>query len=104
MNVMVSKIMVNKINAFFKKVGTNYHAAYVEMPLDRYLLYVGSGYDNRLDFKPSINMMKAIRIEYPPSMFAMNRFLTTNDLSKIFHKCDKTLDGFMKELYAEVEI
>lgn len=104
MKVMVSKTMVNKINAFFKKVGTNYHAAYVEMPLNKYLVYVGGGYDNKLDFKPSINMMKAIRIEYPPSMFAMNRFLTTNDLSKIFHKCDKTLDGFMKELYAEVEI
>lgn len=104
MKVMVSKTMVNKINAFFKTAGIKYHAAYVEMPLDRYLLYVGSGYDNKLDFKPSVNKMKAIRIEYPPSMFAMNRFVTTNDLSKIFHKSDKTLDGFMKELYAEVEI
>ena len=104
MKVMVSKTMVNQINMFFKITGIQYHAAYVEMPLDRYLLYVGSGYDNARDFKPSVNKMKAIRIEYPSSMYAMNHFLTTNDLEKLFHKSDKTLKGFMKELYAEVEI
>ena len=104
MKVKVTKVMTSEINKYFKKNGIGYTAYFVEYTPNEYSIYVGSTMCHEDDYDWTKNVMKAIKIAYPDSYYAMPRYLTSNDLYKLFRKCNKTLEGFMKELYSEVEI
>lgn len=104
MKVKVTKVMTDEINKYFQKNGIGYTAYFVEYSPTEYNIYVGSSMCHENDYDWTKNKMKAIKIAYPDNYYAMPRYLTTDDLYKMFWKCNKTIDGFMKELHSEVEI
>lgn len=56
------------------------------------------------DLRSSDNKMQAIKVIYPADFYAIDRYLTTKDLVKIFNHSDKTADGFIKAVKDEIEI
>lgn len=60
-------------------------------------------HDNDFDFvKDCYNV---IVIEYPQDFYACNKYITTNDLTKIYNKMqEKTLDNFIKQFFDYIEI
>lgn len=104
MVVKVSKVMTNFIN---KNVlnGTEFKANYHEITTDIYGVLVH--YDvisHGNDFNEKNGKMKVIEITYPDEYYAMPKYLTTNDLVRVFRESDKTVESFCKCLWKEIEI
>ncbi len=104
MQVKVSKTMAKSINSYFNDKGVSYHAEVVEFTPQSYDYHVGSSYLNDEDFDAETNMMKVIVVEYPYEYYAMPRYLSTRELRSIYHTSNRTMNGFMDELFAEIEI
>ena len=104
MQVKVSKVMVKFLNNNLLK-SKGYKAVFNEMTTDQYCLYVNYNImDHENDYNYNTGKMKSIKILYPDNYYAVPRFLTTNDLVKIFKNSDKTVQGFLNELWNEIEI
>ena len=104
MQVKVSKTMVKFLNNNLLK-SKGYKAVFNEMTTDQYSLSVS--YDimeNENDYNYNTGKMKSIKILYPDDYYAVPRYLTTNDLVKIFKNSDKTVSGFLNQLWNEIEI
>lgn len=104
MQVKVSKVMVKFLNDNLLK-SKGYKAVFNEITTDQYSLYVSYDImDHENDYNYNTAKMKSIKILYPDNYYAVPRFLTTNDLVKIFKNSDKTVQGFLNELWNEIEI
>ena len=104
MKVKVTKTMAAAIK---KSMRTMYPCVTVSMQTykpDTYSWYVGSVWENEQDYDYTSGQFKCIRIVYPENYYAMPRYLTTRELQRIAGRCDGTLDGFMKAVYAAIEI
>ncbi len=102
MRVQATKTMAKAINDYTGK--KTFSARYVEMNTDNYKFYVGSFFDNIMDYNSAKGVMVAIEITYPAEYYAMPRFLTTKDLDRAFRESDRTFEGFMDRVKEECEI
>lgn len=103
MNVQASKTMTKAINEYFKQNGIPYAAIYETMSRAEYSwnvdIYTEQHED---DFLPASGKMRAIKIIYPANYYACPHYITTRELIKVFRKSNKTLAGFMRDLYGEI--
>lgn len=104
MQVKVSKTMAKSINSYFNDNGISYRAEVIEMAPRSYDVYVGNSVMNDEDFDMETNMMKVIIIDYPSEYYAMPRYLSTRELRSIYYNSNRTMNGFMDELFEEIEI
>lgn len=113
MYIKVSKKMVNELNKALKKrkKGGTYTSIYSfnydYCDLRQYELNVDSDLFHALDYDDYdgiTNTFKFIRIIYNENCYSFDRFITTYDLNRIFKSCDKTLDGFINEVFNTYEI
>lgn len=103
MRVEASKTMTREL----KKAITGYEFCYIELNPDAYSWNVASIWDNEIDLKYTKEgkpVFRAIKVIYPPEFYAMPYYLTTRELNKIFRNSNKTLEGFMNEVKAAIEI
>ena len=58
------------------------------------------------DFNYNNNTFRAFEIVYPDGYYACNRYITTNDLERIFRgiQAEKTLENFAEAFIEECEI
>lgn len=56
------------------------------------------------DYNIKTNKFNVIVIQYPNEFYAVNRYITTNDLNRIFNACNKTLEDFILKFKNEIEI
>jgi hypothetical protein len=56
------------------------------------------------DWNSKTNLMQVIKVTYPADFYAIDRFLTTSDLRKLFSLSDKTVPGFLRSIKNEIEI
>lgn len=104
MQVKVSKTMAKFLNENLLK-SKGYKAVFQEFTPDQYSLYVSYNImDHENDYNYNTGKMKSIKILYPDNYYAVPRFLTTNDLVRIFKNSDKTVSGFLNQLWNEIEI
>lgn len=98
MQVKVSKVMEKFINQNVAHVcGCRCHL--VKMSVQSYEYNVDyNAIRNEIDYNPKTGNMQALLIEYDPNYYAMPKYLTTRDLTRIFRGTDKTASGFIKEL------
>lgn len=102
MKVMVSKVMAKTLQEHIKQ----YTIRYKEVSTDYYKLYVDTdvfSHDN--DFNCNTGKMKVIEVIYPSEFFAIERYITTNDLNRIFNNAKGAmLEDFVKSFMNEYEI
>ena len=104
MDTKVSVAMEKAINSYFKENGIEYNAEYLLLTPRTYDLYVGNSDYNEEDFDVEKEMMRTIVIYYPSEMYAIPKYLTTNELTGIYRRSNRTMKGFMNDLYEEVRI
>jgi hypothetical protein len=56
------------------------------------------------DWDAEANKFKVIRITYPAECYAPPRYITTQDLNRVFRHSDRTYDGFFREIRNEYAI
>ena len=98
MQVKVSKVMEKFINQNVAHVcGCRCHL--VKMSVQSYEYNVDyNAIRNEIDYNPKTGNMQALLIEYDPNYYAMPKYLTTKDLTRIFRGSNKTETGFINEL------
>lgn len=104
MLVKVTKKMVKELNNALKDKPVTFD--YREADVTSYRFYVNSdvfqAYDYG-DFDFNKNVFKFIACIFPEEYYAMNRYLTTYDLNKLF--CSgMTFDDFAKAVFDAVEV
>ena len=56
------------------------------------------------DMNYSTNKLRYIKVIYPDEFYALDRYITTMDLIRIYKHCTvKTLEAFIQEFNAEVD-
>ena len=101
MKVKVSNPMVKALKESFPEMNISLQKLGIDaykMEVDYDVLY----HENDFDF--SKNCFKVIRIAYPTEFYAIDRYLTTNDLITAFRHSDGTLSGFMDAVREAIEI
>ena len=70
-----------------------------------YSIAIGDTWYNDHDYLAASNNMRFLQVEYKPECYAMNNYLTTKTLNKIFtvSRC-KTLDEFINAVFEYIEI
>lgn len=101
MRVQTSKVMADLLQKHFKKY-TIYKTKMSENQFKYCVDLDVFNHDDDFDYKT--NKYNVIVIEYPCEYYACNSYLTTKDLTKIFNKSDKTLDGFINAVKNAIEI
>ena len=99
----VTKVMAKTLQKEFK----NYRIQYEEMGLDDFKRFVRVDYLDYLDddYNWDKERFKVIRVSYPSTYYAMDRFLTTSDLKECIRRTpNKTLEQFLNEIRNEIEI
>ena len=100
MKVKVTKIMTNTLDKYAKNHGVKYRFVYHTATLDYYRtavnLDVFGAYDNG-DFDENNGVFKYIAVIYPPEWYAVNQYITTADLRRLFDKSD-TVDSFCERV------
>lgn len=106
MIVAATSLMARNIHKSMRSRGFDGSVSFVRIPLNNYTLVVGGNiYDNERDYDDRTGTFKTIKVEYPSDYYACPRYLTTRDLRIIMTGAtEKTYDGFMNEVYREIEI
>ena len=100
MVVKVSKKMAKQLQKEFKE----YKIEYQEMTEQVYSYCVdinSFNHDNDYDF--ITNKFKVLKVIYPSSFYALPKYLTTNDLLRLFLKSNKTYKSFIAKVKNEIE-
>lgn len=101
MKVKVSSVMLREL----KKAIPAYRWSIEKLTRDQYAARVDYDlYRNENDFSINAGKFSVIRIEYPPECYAMTRYLTTYELTRIFRASDKTFCGFIDAVKSAIEI
>lgn len=97
--------MATTINDFLKKNGEKIEVSYEKMSEHNFAALVDSDtWRHDIDYLPTADEMRVIKVCYPSEYYAMSQYLTTKRLTAIFEKSDKTLNGFLSEVLDEVRI
>lgn len=105
MLVKATRTMLSELKKENEKRNTGYNFRFVTMDQGTYQGLVD--YDlfrNEQDYSIRTGKFSVIAVEYPPEMYCSARYLTTNDLSRCFRYSNKTYEGFMEEVFSEIEI
>lgn len=106
MKVKVTKIMTNTLDKYAKKHGVKYRFVYHTAPIDYYRtavnwdIYTAESYG---DYDIEHGVFKYIAVVYPSEWYAMNDYITTADLVRLFDKSD-TIDTFCERVINAYEI
>ena len=93
------------MNKFLSESIPEYKFVLEKMPIDTYRAMVDINFLwHTDDWNAKTNLMQVIRVVYPADFYAVDNFLTTADLRKIFSDSDKTAAGFIKAVKSEIEI
>lgn len=111
MKIASTQAMATLLNKMAKKLDkTDIHFRYITLTPEVYKRYVDieiyNAYDNG-DYNWKTGKLRAIEVEYPDEYYACNRYLTTQELSRIFRWNKvriKNADDFAKEVIEEVAI
>lgn len=102
MRVKVSNVMIKEMK---KILPENYSIYLLEMNPELYRIHIDADiFRNESDFDYKKNVFKVIQVVYPPEYYAMPRYITTNDLHKIYKHSDGTFNGFFHELKNDCEV
>ena len=102
MKIQVTKTMVNTLKKHLPK---GYKIEYTTVNRDSFAWLVDlHTYKHEIDYDFMIDAFKVIVISYPDNYYACNKYITTIDLTRIFKKSDKTLDGFIKDFIEYIEV
>lgn len=106
MKVMISKVMAKMLNEEFEKRGLKFcEFEYRECGCREYGVRVNMyPIQHMRDWIDSKSKFKYIAVWYNPHCYALPRYLTTNDLVKLFRESDGTLNGFVNAVRNEVEV
>lgn len=105
MKLKTSKVMAEMLNKEIKKMGLDYNITQIRLTPQQFEYYVNiDSYNNENDYNYITNKFNVIQIEYPLNYYACNKYITTNDLIKIYDKSNKTFNGFLQEFKNYVEI
>lgn len=104
MQVKVSRPMVKALNGYIREHGMT--AKFIEMTVLMYEMHVDvDSVAHDIDWNEKKNVMKVIRIDYPADDYAMPKYCTTRDLSRIFRECGgNTWDKFINKFIEWYEI
>ena len=103
MKIMISKTMVKALNAAAKTMNKRMTFNYCECGYNEYRRYINTfGYISGHDIT-SNNNIKYISVVYPPEYYAMNNYITFNDLDRAFIPGDTT-ETFTQRIVEQYEI
>lgn len=101
MEVKVSKTIARTLQKAFQ----DYEVLYCELPVEGYKLFVDYNVNAHInDYDWDKQVMKYIKVLYPYEDYGNANYLTTNDLERLFHESDKTMDGFIQRVFDEIQI
>lgn len=101
MQTKVTKKMAALLNKNFK----NYEIKVTNLTVDEFKFKVNySLFDDLEDFDSSSNTFKVIKVLYPFEYYAMPTYLTTRILTRLYENSDKTLEGFLQQVFNSIEI
>lgn len=104
MRVKVSKKITKELN---KRAINNYCIEffnYLEMSPDQYAaFFIDSVFDHENDYDYNTNKMKVIQITYKPELYALPKYLTTNDLIREYRPGD-TANSYLQRVINSVLI
>lgn len=103
MIVKVSKLMTSAIRKAVKPYGYSISLEKVASAIYQQCVDFDL-FAHEKDYDISSNSFRVIKVVYPENMYAMNRYITSNDLVSIYNKSDKSYDGFMSEVIKEIEV
>lgn len=92
MKVKVTKVMANLLNKEFPK----FRFAVEE--------HTTGWWSDPIDYNVKTGKTKMLTVYYPASYYALPKSFTTTDLAKCFKASDHTLEGFLKQVWAMVEV
>ena len=101
MKIMISKTMVKALNAAAKRLHMPYEFKYNECGYTEYRRYINTfGYISGHDITRD-NKIKYISVSYPDNYYAMQQYITFNDLDRAFVAGDtiETFTNRIAELY-----
>lgn len=104
MYVKVSKTLVNYLN---KEIKNGLRFEYREIKPELYKVCVNcmpEWVDLETDYNPKTDKMKYIAVIYPSEYYALNDYISTSDLLRIFKGSDKTAGGFIQAVKNEYMI
>lgn len=104
MNVQCTKVFTAALNKYLKAAGRPERAAYKEYQEREYRMQVDCMNNPGIDYKPERGTIAAIMIYYPAEYYAAPQALTTRDLTRIYHRSDKTAPGLFAAILDEIEI
>lgn len=91
MKVKVTKTMVKELNKTAKAMGVLYSFHYEEISPDAYRWNIDYNYFDAADYGDidyAKGVVKAIRVTYPGEWYAMDKWITTRELCRLFCKGD----------------
>lgn len=101
MKVKASRVMASLLDKNIKYC----KISFIQMSSDSYRRYVDTEiymHDNDIDYRTG--KYNAILVNYPSEYYAYPKYITTNDLVRVFRMSDKTVDGFICEFKKYIEI
>lgn len=104
MIVKVSKTLVNYLN---KEIKNGLRFEYREIKPELYNVCINcdpSWIDIETDYNPKTDKMKYIAVVYPSEYYALNDYISTSDLLRIFKGSNKTAAGFIESVKNEYMI
>lgn len=111
MKIASTKTMTDFLNKELKKQGVNdMRFRYIAIPQDVYRQYVNMDVweaEYNGDFNYKTGKYRAIEVKYPDEYYACNRYLTSNDLRRIFTRWQlhiKNAEDFAKLVIEEMAI
>ena len=84
MKVQVSKVFASFINQVAKDRNLNFSAEVVEIPSNSYGFLIGHYWSAYNDYNAKTGQFRAICIQYPREYYAPNRYISTNELNRLF--------------------
>ena len=101
MKIKATKTLASVLNKNIKE----YQINLVKLNDKQFSYYVDIDiYNHDIDYDYTTNKFNVIEIIYPFEYYANNRYITTKELTKIFNKSDKTLNGFIDAFKSYVEV
>ena len=103
MKIMISKTMVKALNAAAAALNMPHKFAYCECGYTEYRRYINTfGYISGHDITRD-NKIKYISVSYPDNYFAIDQYITYDDLSRAFIAGD-TIESFTNRIVEWYEI
>lgn len=101
MKVKATKTMARVLSQNIK----DYKISLIKLDEGQFARYVDiDAFNHEVDFDHKNQKYNVIVVEYPLNYYATVKYITTKDLSKLFNKSDKTLNGFIQAFKNYVEI